>query len=549
MEPQELQEFLTALLRHPEGRVVEFKSAQRQYDDEKLGHYFSALSNEANLTESDVAWIVLGVDDERNIVGTDYVRGADDERKLRMRIQEGTQPNSGFRDIHELHRGGKRVLLLEVPPAPRGIPVAWKGQYYGRNGESLVALALDKQDEIRGQTIALDWTAGVVPGATVADLDADALAKARAGFIAKHPESAGEISDWSPLDFTNRARVTRDGSITRAALLLLGRPESSAHLSPHMAQMTWHLVGDEEGYEHFSPPFLVTTSHLYQNIRNVQLKLLRPGSMIPDQISKYDQRTVMEALHNCLAHQDYSQGGRVVVTERADRLEFTNLGSFYDGQPEDYVITTRVPNRYRNPFLVQAMASLGMIDTMGYGIRMMTSRQAQRFLPLPDYDLSDGSRVVLTIYGRVFDEAYTHILMERSELPLPDILALDRVQKGVHIDASSRRHLRRAGLIEGRSPHLHVTATVAATTNSKAEYIRTRAQADDHYATLVLDYLDKFGEASRHDVDRLLMPSLSDALNEQQKRNKISNLLNKMRLRGQIYSDGPRTKAVWRRGQ
>jgi ATP-dependent DNA helicase RecG len=546
MTPQELHDLLATLTRRPEGRVVEFKSARTQYDEEKLGRYFTALANEANLTTRTAAWIILGVDDTGAIVGTDYLRGDHDERQLRMKVEEGTQPRTGFRDIYSLDTAAGRVLLFEIPPSPRGIPMAWKGHYYARDGDSLVPLALDKQDEIRQQTLAADWTAVVVPDATVNDLDPDALATAREAFISRHRESADAIPTWSTLEFTDRARITRKGQITRAALLLLGRPESGVHLSPHMAQMTWQLLGEQEAYSHFGPPFLLQTSHLYQRIRNVQLQLLRPDTLLPDEVAKYDQRTILEAVHNCLAHQDYTMNGRIVVAEYPDRLEFFSRGSFYLGQPDEYVTTKRVPDRYRNPFLVQAMANLGMIDTMGYGIRMMAERQAQRFLPLPDYDLSDPSRVKLTVYGRVVDVAYTQLLMRRTDLALVDILALDRVQKGLPIDAAAKQRLRRERLIEGRSPHVHVAASIAAATDSKSEYIRARAQPDAHYAALVLDYLTKFGSAVRRDINDMLMPVLSDALTEQQKRNKISNLLSKMRRAGQIRREGPRSAAVWR---
>ena len=83
-------------------------------------------------------------------------------------------------------------------------------------------------------------------------------------------------------------------------------------------------------------------------------------------ISKYDQKIVLEALHNCVAHQDYTRDGRVVVTEQLDRLIFENEGGFYEGIPDDYLTGNQTPRRYRNPFLTQAMTELNMIDTMGY---------------------------------------------------------------------------------------------------------------------------------------------------------------------------------------
>ena len=71
------------------------------------------------------------------------------------------------------------------------------------------------------------------------------------------------------------------------------------------------------------------------------------------------------------------------MTEHVDRLTFENEGNFYEGEPESYVIGGKVPHRYRNPFLVQAMTELNMIDQMGYGIHDIFRKQVQRYLPLP----------------------------------------------------------------------------------------------------------------------------------------------------------------------
>lgn len=49
----------------------------------------------------------------------------------------------------------------------------------------------------------------------------------------------------------------------------------------------------------------------------------------------------------------------------------------------------------------------------------------------------------------------------------------------------------------------------------------------------------------RSDVEAVLRPALSDALNEEQKTSKITNLLTKMRKRGVIANQGSRTKPRW----
>ena len=46
---ENLIEILNNLVLHVENEVVEFKLASSNFDNHKLGQYFSAISNEANL--------------------------------------------------------------------------------------------------------------------------------------------------------------------------------------------------------------------------------------------------------------------------------------------------------------------------------------------------------------------------------------------------------------------------------------------------------------------------------------------------------------------
>lgn len=549
MGKADLLALLATLIERWENEVAEFKRAGDGFSTDDIGKYFSALANEANLRDQDRAWLVFGVDNKtRKVVGTDYRPEPARLQSLKMQITEASEPSITLRNIHELAHPDGRVLLLEIPAAPLGMPIAWKGHYYARAGESLTSLGLDKLDEIRRQTGNADWSAQAVPGATLTHLDPAAIAKARESFAMKYANRfpADKVAGWSDAVFLNRAKVTRDDQITRATLLLLGKAEAAHLLSPHPAQMTWKLEGQERAYEHFGLPFLLTSSALYRKVRNIQVRILPDDQLVAVEVAKYDRKIVLEALHNCIAHQDYGRNGRIVVTEFPDRLVLENEGSFFEGRPEDYIAGTRTPRRYRNPFLAQAMAELNMIDTMGYGIHEMHVGQARRYFPMPDYDLSEPQAVKMTIHGRVVDPAYSRLLIQKTDLPLEDILALDRVQKKLPLnDEGVLRHLRKAGLIEGRKPNFHVSATVAEATGSKAEYIRTRGFDDAHYKEMILGLLKKFGSASRQEIDRLLAGKLSDALDEEQKQNKISNLLSNLRRAKRIRNAGSRKAPVW----
>lgn len=549
MDQATLQSLLSSLIATWENEVVEFKRAGNDYDTNKIGEYFSALSNEANLRNVERAWLVFGVDNKtRSVVGSDYRQDHERLHSLKMQIAAETEPSITFRDIHELQAPQGRVVLFEIPAAPMGMPIGWKGHYYSRAGESLTSLGLDKQDEIRGQMGATDWSAGVIHEATLAHLDEGALAKARESFAKKYANrfEENEVMRWPVETFLDRAKLTQIGQLTRTTILLLGKPEAAYLLSPHPAQMTWKLEDGERAYQHFGSPFLLNSTALYQKIRNIQLRILPEDQLLAIEIAKYDRKIVLEALHNCIAHQDYSRNGRIIVTERPDRLLFESEGTFFEGQPSDYVTGHKTPRRYRNPFLAQAMAELNMIDTMGYGIYEMHLGQAKRYFPMPDYDLSEANAVKMTIYGSVVDPAYSRMLIQKTDLPLSDILALDRVQKKLPLDDEMVKHLRRANLIEGHKPNLHVSAMVANATASKADYIRTRALDDEFYAKQLTDYLEKFGQANREEVNKLLLSKLSDALTVEQKDDKIGNLLTKLRRKGLIRNTGSRGQPIWK---
>lgn len=548
MEQPELSTLLHSLIDEWESEIVEFKQADNDYKTTKIGEYFSALSNEANLRDQARAWLVFGVNNKtRAVVGSHYRNNDEQLQSMKYQISQGTEPSITFRNIYAIQVNGCRVVLFEIPAAPKGMPVSWNGHYYARSGESLGPLGMDKHDEIRQQTLAQDWTAQVVTNATLEDLDSAAVKKAREAFTQKYANrfDTGEVESWSLTTFLDRARITQNGQITKTALLLLGKPESAWRLSPNPAQMTWKLEGEERAYEHFSPPFLLSSSLLYQRIRNIQLRILPEYNLLPVEVSKYDQKIVLEALHNCIAHQDYTRNGRILVTEKKELLVFENEGSFFDGQPSDYIEGSQTPKRYRNPFLTQAMAELNMIDTMGYGIYDMHKRQARRYLPMPDYDLSEQNAVKLTIHGGVVDQAYSRLLIQKTDLPLHDILALDRIQKKLPVPKEIIAHLRKAGLVEGRKPNVYVSAKVASTMSAKAGYIKTRAQDDEFYIKLLTDYLKKFKKATRLEIDNLLMDKLSDALDETQKKKKIENLLTKLRRGEVIMNQGSRAKSEW----
>ena len=552
MESQEdIRMLLDRLIAGWENEIVEFKKAGTDFTTNEIGKYFSALANEANLKGVKNGWLVFGVHDKtRKIVGTDYDASpatVDRQGGLKYQIAQSTMPSVCFNEIYNLMCPEGLVILFKIPAAPQGIPIGWKGHFYARAGENLIPMGWDKLEAIRRQGSADDWSAVVVEGVTFDDLDPEALAYARKEFATKHALEfpAEEVTGWNLPTFLDKARLTVNGRITRATLLLVGKELSAQQfLSPYPAQLVWKLVGEEKANEIFGPPFLLTTSKLYSRIRNVEVRIKPNGWLVPTSVPKYKDSSVLELLHNCIAHQDYLKNGRVVVTEYVDRLSFLNLGSFYEGRPEDYVGGKKTPSRYRNLQLVKAMREINMIDTMGYGIHRLYEWQIERFFPLPDYDAKPDS-VEATIYGRVVDEAYTSLLMQRSDLPFDDIWLLDRIQKGLPIDDDSIVHLRRERLIEGRKSHIRVSAKIAELTGQKAEYMKKKGLPSAHYREMLRRFIMQFNGVSRQEINGYMFDEIREELSVDEKMAKISNMLTYLRKTGHISNIGTDKKSLW----
>lgn len=527
-----------------EAEWLEFKEAKTSYDFDKLGQYFSALANEANLQGRTEGWLIFGVHDRRRdpdtgkriITGTAYKQGEAALNDLKKSIADHTPQRTTFVETHEIKVDGKRVLMLEIPAAPAGIPVTWCGHHYGRQGSSIGPLSYPELDQIRAQNT--DWSAVIIEDATLEDLEPTALLAARRSFRVKNPDIASDVEGWSDQVFLNKAHITRGGKITRAALLLLGKSASALHhLSPADVRMTWVLKnadGTDRDYAHFYPPYLLTTEALAGRVRNTTYRFMRDLTLFPAELLQYDPWVLRELLHNCIAHQDYRHGGRINIVEREDALTLVNLGSFIPGSIEHVIDADSPPDRYRNPWLANSMVQVNMIDTRGSGIPKAFRIQRERGFPLPSYDLSDPARVRVDLAGRVLDENYTRILYANTTLSLADVMALDKVQKSQPLTDREFASLKTQRLIEGRRPNIYVSASVAAVAGQKAAYVHVAGFDDGYYRDLILKFLATFGKASSADIRSTLMPKLPDALTAEQKRDKIRNLLQDLQRRGRI---------------
>ena len=535
----DIYEVFNGLRYHHEDEVVEFKKAENNFDFDDLGKYFSALSNEANLRDKAFAWLAFGVHDKtREILGTSFKNSMMSLQKLKQDLSQHTTDSHTFREIYELKVEGKRVLLFQIPATPRGIPMAWKGHFYARRGESLGALDMGKYEEIRRQVVDEDWSKGIVEGATIEDLDPEAIKEARKKYGKKHPDLVKEMKKWDDITFLNKAKITLKGKITNTAILLVGRTESEYLISPAVARIRWiykDSKGNERDFAIETCPFVLATDKIYGKIRNFKYLIMDSEltSLVPDNLDTYDPFIIREALNNAIAHQDYGCHGMINVVEEEDRLIFTNLGSFIPNSVRSVLENDAPEEHYRNKMLANAMVELGMVDTIGSGIKRMFDKQRERLFPMPDYDFSEN-RVKVTVVGKVLDVDYARLLTRDKTLSLLDIEMLSRIQMHRSLSKEEIDYLRKRKLVEGRKNALYFAKSVAGATGQKAEYTRNKGFDDEYYRDLIMKALEQHERMSRPEINALLMNKLPEALTEKQKLSKIGHLLTYLRQSGKI---------------
>lgn len=527
-----------------ENQFIEFKS---NYQDAlRLGKYISALSNGAALTNQDFGYLYFGIDDgtlkidgtlfnpSSTMVSTkDNVKA---RQPLELYLRQYITPRIYFSINEFTSNNGKRIVVFEIPAA-QGEPTCFLKTPYIRVDSCVTELREYQEWMRRIYNSTVDWSSIILEDASMADLDPLAIMKAREGYKERNPDIADMVDGWTDETFLDKAKITINGRITRTALLLLGKSESSYKLG-HIAQIVWKLQTDKESAgEIFNIPFILATSAVNSKIRNYRFKIYPDNTLIPAEVWKYNTRNILEALHNCIAHQDYLRNERIIVTEHDDCIIFENGGCFYDGEYEEYIEGKKSPRRYRNPFLANAMENIKMIDTRGLGIHWMFDRQRRSYLPMPEYERSLTDSVKLTITGCIIDVNYSLMLMNVSSLDLTTVYLLDRVQKKMPISEDAIISLRRKGLIEGRKPNIHISKKVARVTHTETDYTKLKGLDDDYYRDFILKAIANHPHKKweKQDFIHLLVGKLPESLNEKQKINKIKNLLTSLRVTNRIY--------------
>ena len=544
----ELQQYL--LRNYPQENAYcewkEYKNLKNSFCGDEKNDVISYVSAIANM---EGGHLVIGVHDKTlEIVGTDTYNYDRQKAILRLTERCANLSTEGL-DIEEFIADdtNRKVWVIHIPKHLPKRPVFAHNKAWQRIEDSLVEMTAERMSAILDEPIFsdTDWSAQIVPDATIDDLDEVAIAKARKMFKKVHnriPEA--EVNAWSVETFLSKCGIMKNGGITRAAIILLGKYESAFKLRPAVAQVTWTRRDENKDvvdYEHFTVPFILTVDEILSRIENLTIREMPGGTLFPDTMKHYDDYTIREALHNCIAHQDYTMQQRINFVENPTYLFYSNAGNFIPGTLENALANEEPQAYFRNECLCRAMVDFNMIDTVSRGIKKMFNEQWRRHFPMPDYDIdAENRKVSVRIYGNEINEQYTNLLKTNKSLTLWDCISLDSIQKGRSIHEEIAQNLLSRGLIEGETPNYTISLGIAKATRQLQDYTKQKGLDKEKIKQMVLQYLKNAGSegAKRDGIYEYVKDVLPQAKTREQQLRLLGDMLNALSVDKLIYTKG-----------
>jgi len=533
-----ISEHLEDWINSMEGEHFEFKEARNRYSFEDLSKYCCALANEGG------GKVILGVTDKRprQVVGTRAFQQAEStRRKLMEQIPLRIE-------VFEIFHSDKRVLVFDVSPRSIGVPIKYKGIYWSREADSLVAMPEDKLRAIFAEA-GHDFSAGICQNATMQDLDPGAIEDFRRRWMEKSKNV--QLSSLSHEQLLRDAEVLYDDGLTYAALILFGTKQTLGRYLAQAEVVFEYRSSDASGPAQqrveFREGFFLYYDELWKviDLRN-DLQHYQDGLFIWD-IPTFEERSVREAILNAISHRDYQLGGNVFVRQFPRRLVVESPGGLPVGITLENILDRQSP---RNRRIAEVFAKCGLVERSGQGMNLMFEQSIRQGKPTPDFTGTDGYNVVITLHGQIQDLRFLQFLEKVGRETLAsfgthDFLALDLIHREQPVPDDLKPSVQRLlelGVIErvgrGRGTRYILSRRFYAALRKKGIYTRQKGLDRETNKQLLLKHIrDSAEEGTTLAELQQVLPALG--------RRSVQGLLQELRDEGRIRLEGRTKGARW----
>ena len=526
---------VSELLEAKEGEQIQFKEAKSSFSFEEAAKCCCALSNDGG------GKLVFGITDKRprKVVGS---HAFEQPERTRVRLIDKLKVNIDFRIMnHE----GKRVLVFDVNSRPIGLPIQYEGISWVYDADELKVMPEDVRRKIYEEA-GIDFSGTICKGATIADLDDDAINNFRKAWIDKSKNN--QLAALSKEQLLFDCGAITDEGLTYASLILFGKSSALSKFLPQSEIIFEYRSSEASGPANqrveFRRGFFSCYDRIWElvNLRNNK-QHYQEGFFVYD-IFTFNERVVREAILNAVSHRNYQLGGSVFVRQFQDRLVVESPGGLPLGITLDNILYRQLP---RNRRIAEILSLCGLVERSGQGMNLMFELSVQEAKSLPDFTGTDDYFVSVTLNGLIIDKEMLSIINRISErntevLATDDFLTIDALYHERVLNDRMRACLSRLtemGIVEhiGRNKHILARSLYAA--SGKAGVHTRRSGLDrDTNKELLLKHIRKSG------VDGTPFKELQQVL-PGHSRSQIQVLMREMKDDGKVFCKGKTHAARW----
>ena len=321
--------------------------------------------------------IFIGKDDSGKVVGVNNAKKLLEDLPNKITTVLGIVAEV---NLHETEHGDYVEIVVEPQPNP----VSCKGEYHYRSGstkQELKGAALDKF--LLGKQCK-HWDGVPIPHVTVTDLKQETFDFFRKKGVKSNRLSEDVLSDSNEL-LLNNLKLTEGNYLKRAALLLFHPdPEkfvTNAYVKIGYFESDSDLRFQDEVHGNLFEQVEKTMDLLFTKYIKAMISY---DGIYRIETFEYPKEAVREALHNAIAHKDYTGATPIQISVYKDKIMIWNFGEL----PANWTIDTlqkkhsSIPH---NPDISNAFFRIGYIEAWGRGIRKMNEQCAAAGLPAPQY--------------------------------------------------------------------------------------------------------------------------------------------------------------------
>lgn len=287
--------------------------------------------------------------------------------------------------------GGKQVVMVQVGSGPHR-PYSYRRVPYLRVGNSTLEMSVDGYSRMLFERLHKDqrWENQVAPDWQVEDLSETEIRRTVSEAVRR-----GRLPDMGttePMELLRGLKLLTRGGISRAAVVLFGRPDRLAVEFPQCLLRVARFRGIDKSEFLDNRRFNGNAFELLAMAERFLIETLpvagriEPGRMDRIDVPQYPPIATREALANALCHRDYSNpSASISLAVYDDRLEVTSPGPLHFGLTPDALFGPHDSLPW-NPMIANAFYWKGIIETWGGGTIKMAREATAAGLPRPEIE-------------------------------------------------------------------------------------------------------------------------------------------------------------------